>query len=79
MGSVHRRFNRANIEALQGLGYQVELAANFENGDGPEVHNQQYVGECKEKGIITHSIPFKRHSLTGSLKCMPQVKQLLKE
>lgn len=79
MGSVHRRFNRANIEALQGLGYQVELTANFENGDGPEVHNQRYVGECKEKGIITHSILFERHSLTGSLKCMPQVKQLLKE
>lgn len=79
MGSVHRRFNRANIEALQSLGYQVELAANFENGDGPEVHNQQYVGECQEKGIITHSIPFERHSLMGSLKCMPQVKQLLKE
>ena len=79
MGSVHRRFNRANIEALHGLGYQVELAANFENGDGPEVHNQQYVEECMEKGIITHSIPFERHSLSGSLKCMPQVKQLLKE
>ena len=79
MGSVHRRFNRANIEALQSLGYQVERAANFENGDGPEVHNQQYVGECQEKGIITHSIPFERHSLMGSLKCMPQVKQLLKE
>lgn len=79
MGSVHRRFNKANIEALKSLGYQIELVANFENGDGPEVHNQQYVGECKEKGIITHSIPFERHSLTGSLKCMPQVKQLLKE
>lgn len=79
MGSVHRRFNRANIEALQSLGYQVELAANFENGDGPEVHNQQYVGECKEKGIVTHTIPFERHSLTGSLNCMPQMKQLLKE
>ena len=79
MGSVHRRFNRANIEALQGLGYQVEFAANFENGDGPEVHNEQYVRVCQEKGIITHSIPFERHSLTGSLKCMPQVKQLLKD
>lgn len=79
MGSVHRRFNRANIEALQGLGYQVELAANFENGDGPEVHNQEYVAECKGEGIITHSIPFARHSLTGSLKCLPQVKQLLKD
>lgn len=79
MGSVHRRFNRANIEALQEIGYQVELVANFENGDGPEVHNQQYVRECQKNGIITHSIPFERHSLTGSLKCMPQVKQLLKE
>jgi glycosyltransferase involved in cell wall biosynthesis len=79
MGSVHRRFNKANIEALQGLGYQVELAANFENGEGPEVHNQQYAAECKEKGILTHSIPFERHSLIGSLKCMPQVRKLLKD
>lgn len=79
MGSVHRRFNKANIEALKGLGYQVELLANFDNGEGPEAHNQQYAEECQEKGLFTHSIPFERHSLTGSLKCMPQVKQLLKE
>lgn len=79
MGSVHRRFNKANIEALKGLGYQIELVANFENGDGPEVHNQEYVAECTKSGIVTHSIPFARHSLTGSLKCLPQVKKLLKE
>ena len=79
MGSVHRRFNLANIAALQGLGYKVELAANFANDEGPEAHNQQYVSECKEKGIITHSIPLERHSLTRILKCLPQVKQLLKE
>lgn len=79
MGSVHRRFNKANIEALKSLGYQIELVANFENGDGPEVHNQEYVAECKKNGIVTHSIPFARHSLTGSLKCLPQVKELLKE
>lgn len=78
MGSVHRRFNKANIDALHALGYVVELAANFENGEGPEVHNQKYVGECSEKGIKTHSIPFKRHSLSGSLKCLPQLKQLLR-
>jgi hypothetical protein len=29
MGSVHRRFNKANIDALRELGYDVELAANF--------------------------------------------------
>ena len=79
MGSVHRRFNKANIEALKSLGYQIELVANFENGDGPEVHNQEYVAECTKNGIVTHSIPFARHSLTGSLKCLPQVKELLKE
>ena len=78
MGSVHRRFNKANIVALQTLGYQVELCANFENGEGPEIHNQKYVSECEKIGIKTHSIPFARHSLTGSLKCLPQLKDLLK-
>ena len=77
MGSVHRRFNKANINALHALGYEVELCANFENGEGPEIHNQKYVNECNEDGIITHSIPFTRHSLTGSLKCLPQLKNLL--
>lgn len=79
MGSVHRRFNKANIEALQELGYQVELLANFDNGEGPEEHNQKYNNECTANGIVTHSIPFERHSLSGSLKCMSQVKNLLKE
>ena len=77
MGSVHRRFNKANINALQEMGYEVELCANFENGDGPEIHNQKFVEECTEKGIKTHSIAFARHSLTGSLKCLPQLKKLL--
>lgn len=77
MGSVHRRFNKANIAALQSLGLQVELCANFENGNGPEIHNQDYVEECEKRGIRTHSIPFARHSLTGSLKCLHQLKELL--
>ena len=77
MGSVHRRFNKANINALHALGYEVELCANFENGEGPEIHNQKYVNECNEDGIITHSILFTRHSLAGSLKCLPQLKNLL--
>lgn len=77
MGSVHRRFNKANIDALHVLGYKVELCANFENGDGPEIHNQEYVSECIKDGIITHSVSFARHSLSGSLKCLPQLKKLL--
>lgn len=77
MGSVHRRFNQANIAALQSLGLQVELCANFENGNGPEIHNQSFVEECGIRGVKTHSIPFARHSLTGSLKCLSQLKELL--
>ena len=77
MGSVHRRFNKANIDALQELGYTVELCANFENGEGPERHNDEYVDKCNRNGIVAHSIPFARHSLTGSLKCLPELKQLL--
>ena len=56
MGSVHRRFNKANIAALQSLGYQVEICANFDNGEGPEVHNQKFVVECENLGVKTHSI-----------------------
>lgn len=77
MGSVHRRFNNANINALQLLGYDVELVANFENGYGPEVQNQKYVEECNNHGINTYSLPFKRHSLLGCLKCLPKLKALL--
>ena len=77
MGSVHRRFNQANIAALQSLGLHVELCANFENGNGPEIHNQSFVEECGIRGVKTHSIPFARHSLTGSLKCLSQLKELL--
>lgn len=79
MGSVHRRFNKANIDALLNLNFQIELAANFSNGNGPESHNQNFIEECAKKGIVTHSIPFERHSLKGSLKCLPQVKKLLRE
>lgn len=78
MGSVHRRFNKANIDALHALGYEVELCANFENGEGPEMHNQKYVGECAINGIKAHSIPFARHSLTSNLKCLPLLTGLLK-
>lgn len=79
MGSVHRRFNRANIDALLSLNFQIELAANFTNRSGPESHNQQFVEECAKKGIVTHTIPFERHSLKSCLKCLPQVKALLEE
>lgn len=68
MGSVHRRFNKVNIAALQRLGYQVHLAANFEEMDGPEKSNPEFVKECHNKGVITHNFPFSRRSLLKNLK-----------
>lgn len=79
MGSVHRRFNKANIDALLSLGYQVELCANFANGEGPESENQKFVEACKTLGIKIHSIAFKRHSLVDNLKCVTDLKSLLLE
>ena len=77
MGSVHRRFNSANIEVLQSLTYEVHLAANFQNGEGPETQNEEYAASCKEKGIITHDIPFKRHELKGNLPLVRETRDMI--
>ena len=79
MGSVHRRFNKANIKALSELGYEVHLLANFEIGEGTEKQNQEYADECREKGIYTHSIPYQRHSLLKNLRLIKETKALLKK
>lgn len=79
MGSVHRRFNRANIEALRTLGYEVHLVANFEVGDGTEKQNGEYTEWCAKEGIITHSIAYERHSLKGSLSKTAETRELLKK
>lgn len=77
MGSVHRRFNQANISALLDLGFQVELVANFNNGDGPEIHNVTYAEKSIGCGIITHNISFKRHSLLGNIQCASLLRELI--
>ena len=77
MGSVHRRFNAANIEALQRLGYDVNLLANFEQGEGTEQQNPEYVSFCHENGIKTYSIPYQRHSLKGNISFVKPTKELI--
>lgn len=77
MGSVHRRFNKANINALKDIGYEVHLAANFADSDGAENKNQEFVKECENNGIIIHSLPFKRHSLLGNLSQIKRVRKLI--
>lgn len=70
MGSVHRRFNQSNIEALQEIGYEVHLIANFSNGPGTESQNKEFISQCHKEGIIIHSIPYQRRSLFKNLLCL---------
>ncbi len=77
MGSVHRRFNASNMEALKNLGCEVHLLANFERGDGTEQQNPEYAESCRQKGVTVHSLPFVRASLKSNLNLVPQIRSLL--
>ena len=77
MGSVHRRFNTVNIEALQDLGYEVHLAANFERGEGAEYQNPEFAQQCAERGIITHSFPYRRHEIKHNIKQIKPTRDLI--
>ncbi len=79
MGSVHRRFNAANIKALQQLGYEVHLLANFQQGEGTEQQNPEYVVSCNNKGIIAHSIPYQRHSLKANFPLIKPTREVIEE
>ena len=79
MASVHRRFNAANIQALQELGYQVHLLANFEQGEGTEHQNPEYKTKCEESGIIVHSLPYARHSLASSFSQARETRKIIDE
>ena len=78
MGSVHRRFNQVNIKALQSLGYEVHLVANFENGEGTESQNEAYVRECLENGLVTHHIPYQRHEIRKNIRLIRPTRDLIK-
>ena len=79
MGSVHRQHNVANIFALQQLGYEVTLAANFFSNEPREKQNAVFVSNCKEKGIKIIQIQFKRGGFISNLKYIPTVKRIIKE
>ncbi len=79
MGSVHRRFNNANIEALRQLRCEIHLLANFEKGRGSEQQNPVFARKCENEGIIVHSLPFVRASLFGNLGLVKHIRELLQQ
>lgn len=78
MGSIHRRFNRANIEALQKLQYVIYLMANFEDGEGAESQNSEFVKWCKSQNIQIESVGFSRGSFKKNIPYISVVKEYLK-
>lgn len=79
--SMLEQFNRNNIQILQGLGYQVEVAANFEEpGTLNEKRLQEFKQELTENNISYFSIPFSRNPFSKkNWKAYHETKKILTE
>ena len=61
VASMIDQFNMDNIRTLQNLGYEVEVACNFQNGNtSNEKRLEEFRRELKEQHIISHSLPIPR-------------------
>ena len=79
MGSVHRRFNNVNIEALLNLKYEVHLLANFDCGEGTEQQNSEYAKKSEKRGIIIHSLQYQRHEIKHNIKLVKPTREIIKK
>lgn len=77
MGTTHRSFNKVNIQALQELGYEVYLVANFESKTGADKKNPEFIEYCRNNSINVISIPFERASLFKNLKAIKLLRAYL--
>lgn len=76
-GSIHSRFNLANIEAVKELGYELHLLANFENGPGPEGKNEAFAQWCEKQGFYVHTMPFVRGASLKNISLVKELKEIL--
>lgn len=61
VASMISAFNRDNIKILQNLGYQVDIACNFEHGnDSSRERGIAYRNEVEAQGIKTYQLPVSR-------------------
>ncbi len=78
-GSIHSRFNTANIKAIDELGYELHLLANFGNGLGPERNNEEFAKSCIRQGYYVHSIPFSRGGAFKNIAYVSELKKFLRK
>lgn len=82
VASMIDQFNMHNIALLQELGYEVQVACNFEDGSTCDAARIRLLRQrLAELGVAAHQIDFSR-SLTGilaHLRAYRQVKRLVRE
>lgn len=76
--SVLRSFCDKNIKCLQKLGYEVYLAANFEDCDAKkQVQYDEFVKKCGQEEITVFEIKFYRRSLFKNFKSIQTLRKLI--
>lgn len=82
VASMIDQFNMQNIDILQEQGYEVHVAANFEQGSTSSNERvEQFKKELKEKNISYFQIDFSRNvsNIPQNIKAYKQIKKLLKD
>jgi len=81
VASMIDQFNMSNIGLLKRLGYDVHVAANFEQGNtsSPE-RVRQFIGELEQQDIPWHQVDLSRNALAfrSNLKAFGQIMALLR-
>lgn len=80
--SMIGQFNMNNIQLLQELGYEVEVACNFRDRSvWTEERTEKFVQELKEKGIQYHQLDFARSvsDVKAHIRAFQKLKLLLKK
>lgn len=82
VASMIDQFNMQNIAILKEQGYEVHVAANFEQGSTSSNERvEQFKKELKEKNISYFQIDFSRNvsNIPQNIKAYKQIKKLLKD
>lgn len=77
MGSLHKKFNKANINSLKSIGYEIHLLANFDVGCGGEKDDMSYLKQCEREGIIIHNMPFRRAVHPLNIRLLSRIRKLI--
>ncbi|MDD6402448.1 MAG: glycosyltransferase [Lachnospiraceae bacterium] len=78
--SMIDHFNRDNIKILKSLGYDIDIAANFQSGNSSSQERiNAFSNELKEDGMSIIDLPIPRSifSIKDTLKCIKTLKNYL--